>query len=93
MALENFVIRDVVHYHNTGERGRKTSVFVSFFYLIRNNVWILLIMLAVSSGVGYVAVYLPGISGVQQSSGSSSLSAMSKGLENMSMEEKMALRI
>jgi len=66
MALENFVIRDVVQYAETSPKG--PSGITGIISLVKKNILPLVIIVIVSGGVGYVAVYLPSLK-----SGASSL--------------------
>jgi uncharacterized membrane protein SpoIIM required for sporulation len=59
MAHKNFVIRDVVHHISHERDYRPNRAFSSTRRKFFRNFWIFFVIVAMSSGLGYLAVYLP----------------------------------
>ena len=59
MSQDNFVIQDVVTHVYREDDYRSQKVFVSTFKKLIRKIWIFLIIMLLSAGIGYVAVYLP----------------------------------
>ena len=61
MAHKNFVIRDVVHHISHERDYRPNRAFSSIRHKFSRNFWIFFVIIAMSSGLGYLAVYLPDV--------------------------------
>ncbi len=59
MSQNNFVIQDVVaHVYSEDDYHPSRAVGNAFRKILRNS-WIFLVIIGLSAGIGYVAVYLP----------------------------------
>ncbi len=85
MSQNNFVVQDVVsHVYRKSDYGAH-RVILHTFHKIMKKMWLFLIVIGLSAGIGYVAVYLPET--MAKSSGSSSLGALG-GMDKEGMREK-----
>ena len=94
MSQNNFVIQDVVTHVYRENDYRSPRIFANTFRKLIGKIWIFLIIMALSAGIGYVAVYLPdSIAQKAESPGSGieGLEGMQKGLEGLSDAQKKEL--
>jgi hypothetical protein len=66
MASNNYVVRDIVQYIHDENEYRTRRSFSDVFEKLKTNFWIFFIVVGLSGGVGYLAVYLPGMVESQQ---------------------------
>ena len=59
MSQNNFVIQDIVTHVYRENDYRSPKIFINTFRKLIRKIWIFLIILLLSAGIGYVAVYLP----------------------------------
>jgi hypothetical protein len=98
MASNNYIVRDIVQYiHDENEYKTSRSIF-SVFEKLKANFWIFIIIVGVSAGAGYFAVYLPSIIAAQQAKVESQFEGLGGGssemknrFEKLNPEEKAAL--
>ena len=90
MSQNNFVIQDVVTHVYREDDYRSPKIFRNTFRKIISKIWIFLILLLVSAGIGYVAVYLP--DSIAQKAGSSdTMQGLPTDLQNLSDTQKQEL--
>ena len=93
MSQNNFVIQDVVtHVYRENDYGSPKITINAFRRLLRKS-WIFLIILALSAGIGYIAVYLPDSVAKKTESmgGLGGLEGIPSDLQNLSDEQKREL--
>jgi hypothetical protein len=66
MASNNYVVRDIVQYIHDENEYRTRRSFSDVFEKLKANFWIFFIIVGLSGGVGYLAVYLPNMVESQQ---------------------------
>jgi hypothetical protein len=66
MASSNYVVRDIVQYIHDENEYRTERSFSDVFDKLKANFWIFFIIVGLSGGIGYCAVYLPGMFDAQQ---------------------------
>ena len=67
MASSNYVVRDIVQYIHDENEYRTGRSFSDVIEKLKTNFWIFFIIVGLSGGVGYCAVYLPSVIETQQS--------------------------
>ena len=93
MALNNYVVRDIVQYIHDENEYRTRRSFSDVFDKLKANFWIFFIIVGLSGGVGYLAVYLPGMVESQQaklesSFGGTGTEGMRSKFDQLSAEQK-----
>jgi hypothetical protein len=66
MASSNYVVRDIVQYIHDENEYRTRRSFSDVFEKLKANFWIFFIIVGLSGGIGYCAVYLPSMIDEQQ---------------------------
>ena len=94
MASGNYIVRDIVQYiHDENDYGTQRSV-LNVCARLKHNFWIFIIIIFFSCGVGYVAVYVPGVLEEQQAKidrAFDGAGGMKSKLKGMSDEQKAQL--
>jgi len=93
MASNNYVVRDIVQYIHDENEYRTRRSFSDVLDKLKVNFWIFFIIVGLSCGVGYCAVYLPSLIQAQQSKLESTLDdggtgSMRSKFNNLSAEQK-----
>jgi hypothetical protein len=93
MASNNYIVRDIVHYIHDENEYRTRRSFSDVFDKLKANFWIFFIIVGLSCGVGYCAVYLPSLVESQQAKSESTFDDESAGgmrskFNHMSAEQK-----
>ena len=96
MSQNNFVIQDVVTHVYREDDYRSPKIIINTFKKLISKSWIFLLILALSAGIGYVAVYLPdsiakkaeSLGGIE---GLEGLEGLPKELQGLSDEQKKEL--
>ena len=93
MSQNNFVIQDVVTHVYREDDYRSPNIVRNAFRKILSKSWIFIIILALSAGIGYVAVYLPDSVARKAESlgGIEGLEGLPGDLQNLSDEQKKEL--
>ena len=93
MSQNNFIIQDVVSHVYREDDYRSQRIVRNAFRKILGKSWIFLIIMALSAGIGYVAVYLPDSVARKAESlgGLEGLEGLPSDLQNLSDEQKMEL--
>ena len=94
MSQNNFVIQDVVTHVYREDDYRSPKIIINTFKKLISKSWIFLLILALSAGIGYVAVYLPdSIAQKAESLGSGieGLEGMQESLQGLSDAQKKEL--
>ena len=93
MSQNNFVIQDVVTHVYREDDHRSPKIFLNTFRKLIGKSWIFLIILLLSAGIGYVAVYLPDSIAKKAESlgGIEGLEGLPEGLQGLSDIQKKEL--
>lgn len=90
MSQNNFVIQDIVTHVYRENDYRSPKIFRNTYRKIINKIWIFLILLIVSAGIGYIAVYLPD-SIARKAESSGTMEGFPAELQNLSDAQKQEL--
>jgi hypothetical protein len=96
MASNNYVVRDIVQYIHDENEYRTRRSLSDVFEKLKANFWIFFIIVGLSCGVGYCAVYLPGMIESQQAKlestfGDEGSEGMKSKFNKLSVEQKAQL--
>lgn len=90
MSQNNFVIQDVVEHVYREDDYRSSRALSNAVRKIFQKLWIFIIIIGLSAGIGYVAVYLPDTM-AQRSESMESSGGMPRELQGLSDSQKKEL--
>ena len=94
MLSDNYVVMDVVQHVDDEKEYKRSRSFFRSLNKLKQKAWVFLIIVGLSSGIGYVAVYLPDQLETQ-SEGMSAMPGspeeMKSKFDNLSEEQKETL--
>jgi hypothetical protein len=92
MSQNNFIIQDVVeHVYRKGDYRGLKAIQHALRKLVA-KLWVFLLIMGLSAGIGYVAVYLPdSIEKQKESLGAGAIPGMPEGLDRLSDDQKRQL--
>lgn len=90
MSQNNFVIQDIVTHVYRENDYRSPAMILNAIKKMISKSWIFLILLALSAGIGYVAVYLPD-SIAQKAESSDTMEGLPGDLQDLSDTQKQEL--
>jgi len=92
MSQNNFVIQDVVEHVYRESDYRAPKAIQHAIKKMVAKLWVFLLIMGLSAGIGYVAVYLPdSIEKQKESLGTGAIPGMPEGLDRLSDDQKRKL--
>lgn len=91
MSRNNFIIEDIVTHVYRDSDYRPRNAFKNALKMLVRKLWLFLVIIALSAGVGYVAVYLPESLRAGSDESAGGLEDLKSNYQNLSDEQKQEL--